>query len=1121
MAKSRNLAPALLAGLLAVALGLVAWLALGESPASEVDASTASDKPDVAGSLERDAPAVKLELDDRNASSGTRLNQVATRDESRAAVSDAAPLELKDAVWVEGSVRIPSETPLDEELEVVADGKKFPTLGHHRVRVGNDGRFRVAFSKDTQLGWLRLEGRYCFLESPLKVKPSDTPAQIVLEPTLGGCIAGVLTPPAGASDVRAVLAKARVVASSRSMEDGSTSRTASVGEDLRYELRGVPTHRTQHVEFDVLQWTPFERDGVSVEPGKVLQLDLACALGARVSGRVVDSVGAPIVNAHLSFLRGQNTKGRFGEYLRRAQSDKQGEFSIAGLRPGHLRVVVTGDGFLERELELGELVDADAREGVEIVLDSGRFVRGVVKWNSGELAAGAWVRIEEPRDPTANEIVMLSEPKLHRVDEQGRFELTGLGAGPYKLVATAPEGLRPELGADGKPVKKSKLSGPKWRAQATNVASGAELELVLTPGLSLVGAVVDELGAPITKFAVHAREARESRYEMGGGSDMWSRFEAEDGRFSLEGFAPGAWTVHATAKGFTDSDAAPVQIPHSGAPLVLALARVASVSGVVVDEDGKPIEKASVQAEWERGSRGRIIDSSAAASTNSKGEFKLRDAPAGPVTLQVRHARFAENKSTQLSLAPGAEHKGVRIVLVSGGTIRGRIHESLLVADAGWFVNMSAEGGAGWRHDQAGTDGVFRFDRVAPGKYQIHASLNRQSASTDGASSASVSSVQSLSSSVTVESGVEVEVVLGSPTGATIEVRGRVTLGGEPVADARVHAHRQGSFLSSATGADGTYAFVLEAHDGYTISASLPEGGVSQHLRVDLADGAPSSLDFEFASGRIAGRVVDAAGEPVASAWIQANLVRAAAPSTGATSAHLQSPPGGRFEFVGLAAGEYNLSVSSASFGSDAAKSFGAVVVEGIVVNEQEANDELVIRVEPPAVLNCRVRASDGSPAAGATLQTIQVPSAPAGGNFRAWQTDGAGREHIAGLSSGEYWVIARLDEQVGISASSARVRSGESREVEIELRRGGKLALTVQDAEDKPAKGRVSVVDSRGVDWTSSSSWSGTGARTFGPLPAGVYEVSASGKDLVSAVQRVNVTAGETLSVSLKLQGQ
>ncbi len=1120
MAKSRNLAPALLGGLLAVALGLVAWLALSESPAREIDAHTESDAPRAAASLEREAPAVKLELDERDAPSPALQNDVAARDGSRAAVSDAAQLELKDALWVEGTVRIPPETPLDEELEVVADGKKFPTLGQHRARVGGDGRFRVAFSKDTKFGWLRLEGRYCFLASPWKWKSSDAVAEVVLEPTLGACITGAITPPAGASDVREVLAKTRVVSSSWSMEDGQSSRTASVGEDLRYELRGVPTHRAQQIEFDALQWTPFTRDAVSVAPGKVLQLDIACELGARVSGRVVDGAGAPVVNAQLMFKRGQGAKGASFDFLRHATSNKQGEFSTAGLRPGTLHVVVTRDGFLERELELGELVDGQVREGFEIVLDSGRFVRGVVKWNSGEPATGAWVRVEEPRSETSEEVLVFGEPNSHRVDENGRFEITGLGAGPYKVLASAPEGSRPELGPDGKPLKKSKLSGPKWRAEAANVASGAELELVLTPGLSIAGAVVDELGAPIKKFTVRAREARESAFDVDRGADVWSRFEAEDGRFSLEGLGPGAWSLHASAKGFTESDAAPVQIPHSGAPVVLALARVASVSGVVVDEAGKPVEKASVRAEWERGGRNGNIDS-ATASTNSKGEFKLRDAPAGPVTLQVRHALFADAKSAPLSLAPGGNLEGVRVVLVAGGTIRGRIHESLLVADAGWFVNMSSESGAGWQHEQAGADGVFKFERVAPGKHRIHANLNRQSAPAGAASSVSSTSVSSLSSTVTVESGVEVEVVLGSPGGAPTEVRGRVTLAGEPVEGAHVNAHRQGLMLSSSTGADGTFTLLLEAQNGYSISASLPKGGVSQHRRVDLADGAPSSVDFEFASGRIVGRVVDSAGEPVGNAWIQANLTRAAeATSARATSAHLQPPPDGRFEFVGLSAGEYSVSVTSASFGSDAVKSFGTVVVEGVVVNDREAEDELVIRVEPSAVLNCRVRTSDGSPAAGATLQTISVPSAPSGANYRMWQTDGAGRELIGGLASGEYWVIARLDEQVGLSSSSARVRSGESRDVEIELRRGGKLELTVQDAEGKPSKGSVHVVDSRGVDWTSSNSAIGTSARTIGPLPVGVYQVSAAGKDVVSAVQRVNVTAGETLSLSLKLQG-
>jgi hypothetical protein len=86
-----------------------------------------------------------------------------------ASLREAAPTArdawLASAHWVEGRVVFPPRTPPDEELFVAAEGS---SVEEHRVAVGADGSFRVAFDVDTRVGSLRLDGRYLWLrEEPI------------------------------------------------------------------------------------------------------------------------------------------------------------------------------------------------------------------------------------------------------------------------------------------------------------------------------------------------------------------------------------------------------------------------------------------------------------------------------------------------------------------------------------------------------------------------------------------------------------------------------------------------------------------------------------------------------------------------------------------------------------------------------------------------------------------------------------------------------------------------------------------------------------------------------------------------------------------------------------------
>ena len=108
-------------------------------------------------------------------------------------------MDLRGAIWIEGRVEFPPNTPADEVLHVVARGKKFKGKeedpARHRARVEPSGRFRVAFAKGTRRGRLGLEGKYLYLEGTEKLELRKLPDSILLQPKLGGCFEITVIPP--------------------------------------------------------------------------------------------------------------------------------------------------------------------------------------------------------------------------------------------------------------------------------------------------------------------------------------------------------------------------------------------------------------------------------------------------------------------------------------------------------------------------------------------------------------------------------------------------------------------------------------------------------------------------------------------------------------------------------------------------------------------------------------------------------------------------------------------------------------------------------------------------------------------------------------------------------------
>jgi uncharacterized GH25 family protein len=1105
-----------LAVLAVSAVAVVAWLALRSDVTTDNSqaAATPSSTAQASTAVEVPPQPVEAPREEQPTPPSDPTSELASQ---RAEVSAAAEGELAEALWVEGVVQLPAGVPLDEELEVVADGKKFQHLetpgGMHRAKVGADGRFRVAFSKSTKNGTLRLDARYCYLDEAYKLKLAKLPASIVLEARLGGRIVGQLMPPPGASDVAAVLEKASFHATSQSSTGMPHAVKAEIDERSRYELCGLVSELEHQVSFRSDTWAPFTARKLTVKPGETRQLDITLVLGAIVSGRVLDEQGAPVRGARVEFrsLQLDETSWFHNRY---GTSDAQGAYRVTGILPGEWKVAIECAGYRSLEREFGALKDAERREGVEFTLSSGNFVSGVVRWESGEPAERATVLVALAAGAPTSDEQLDDKPK--RVDADGRFRISGLPAGPYDVTASAPEGSRPQpAGAE----KRSKLGGPKWIAEAKSVNAGSELELVLRPGLALRGRVVDERDQPVTRFTVRADSRRDNGMVWRSDWELTQKFESEDGSFALEGVREGDWVLTVNAKGFATPDEQRVKAPQSDAEaLVVRLSRFARVRGVVVDSAGKPVAGATLEVQSESSGQRVVFQRGEQDATDDEGRFELDDVTPGASKLTAKHAQHAPSLPFELRLTPGEELADVRLVLPIGGSVVGRIHQSHLAPDVVWAVSLHASGRMS-QNLETQADGSFVVERLTPGGYTLTA-YTRPKTPRNASVEEQTRDTRHLRGSVEVRAGETSEVTLGAPSGAPIPLSGRVTLGGRPVVGASIYASRSEFTSQAVSDANGNYKCDLDGPGKYLLYASL-QSGVSLNVRIEVTSDAALTQNFAFEGTLLAGVVQFEDGKPVANAYVTVELERAAIEGQGgAARAGAQLKDDGRFEFEGLAPGVYSLSVRDLTGLSTVAR-FGTTHVGDIALQAGARRDDLVIRVAPDAVLECRVSSSSGAPAPGARLKLFD----PSGGNYGSWSqetTDGVGIARVGGLAAGEVRVMARSAGEAGLSAATT-VRAGATVQAAVQLRLSGSIAITRVDEQGKPAGGSMAIIDESGFDWgRGASEWKVEGdVWTASPLPAGRYRVSGSNKTSASGESVVSVAAGETASVTLEFKAR
>lgn len=934
---------------------------------------------------------------------------------------------------------------------------------------------------------------------------------------------------------------------------GSVGREGLCDAEGRFEIRGVKAVKGLTLSGAPKHLAAFKLRLDDLRPGLVKDVSIALERGANLAGLVLDGSGAGVAGAKLEVRADAVMFGMGGRLLRETTSLADGSFSLEAVAAGKARIDVTAKGFLETKTDI-ELIDGVPSNELVLRLDGGNVVAGKVTWTDGSAASAIDVKVSF--DPAhlmgaAAFNAMRGGGGGGLTNELGEFSISGLGKGPFVVAAS------------GRPAKTEGESGETlWTAQRAGVKPGTlDVLLALAPPSDVAGRVIDDLGAPVTQCQVSIEESSSNPWIPGDGPDD-IHVENVEGTFTAESLAPGSYTAKAHFEDGPRSAPVSFNVPRAAAdgPLVITLARPATVSGRVLMPDGSPAANARVQQQLGLLDlqRGSTPGNEPNCTTDAEGNFSTTALPIGALSLKATKSDCAPSESVALKLEAAGSVSGVVLQLRKGGTITGEAFgkDGKPKSDATILAQMPLlEHGQLWAKTDA--NGKFEYTHVAPGQWQVimiaidpAADVRPAAEGEDEGAKAMASMMDQMKIAMAdVKEGGSVHVQLGAPAKNAVHVRGRVTSNGRGVGSVLVSflstdgtkpgesspTNAMGSIKMKSSDQEGRFEVDLDHSGSYLISVQKLDMKTGAQQSVEFSrvipDGPDYSLELELPMASISGRVSNSDGEALPGARMTLNID---GPVQGGTLAGGRYSEGhadenGDFNFDWLAPGSYTVAAGGLSVAGMLSNEEpkGRQVRDGIRVGEGERVAGVDFRLSSGCVLTGKVLDSDGKPVGEAGIFVRDEQGRPVD-RISMTTSDSSGGFRQRGLSAGRYSVSARTTTQVS-SEVSVVLRDGTPGEVEVRLALGTMLIVVVNDKDNQPVQVSLSVTDDRGRQVNgvfslsdmmrafSDGSFNAKETR-IGPLAQGKYQVTAIAADGTKLARSVTLIGQSQRKITLEL---
>jgi len=364
-------------------------------------------------------------------------------------------------------------------------------------------------------------------------------------------------------------------------------------------------------------------------------------------------------------------------------------------------------------------MDFSGNEGILVNVSGGRDVSGIEIIVEEES--------EEPIEPITGTVVDRNGDPVVGIEVAG-FDIADF---PDETVETDASGRfsLEILPAFGNSVT-LEAKGDAGYKRLTGVRPGTEVRLKLGPAARVAGIVVNERGDPIADCTVALESDKKGFMDFmpfGGGDDGTTT--DEEGRFEIANIKPGTYVVSAESRTQGTGKSRSIQIDEGKTVdgIRVTLEPGARLSGRVFDPDRRPLARAQVNLTPEDGGGlgamaammpDEFIASSAAATTNDRGEYTVPDVPPGNYTVTATHADFAKASQAGISMTSGDHVRGIDLTLAIGGGASG-VYTVDGQPKGGVMIQLIGAGGT----KMLTTDSEGRFDvtGLPAGKYMVMA----------------------------------------------------------------------------------------------------------------------------------------------------------------------------------------------------------------------------------------------------------------------------------------------------------------------------------------------------------------------------------------------------------------
>lgn len=471
------------------------------------------------------------------------------------------------------------------------------------------------------------------------------------------------------------------------------------------------------------------REGIFLEPGARIDVDLVLAPGRELRGVVFDADGdAPLAGVEVLV-----TEDALSFAPRAVRTNAAGEFAVDGLRDRPHAVSVRADGFVavigQSERPGGEVVRIGLRRAATIsgtVVDArGNPVRGAQVEISGTTDSGVRAMLSGGALAFQSALFAAQLAGPRPLQQNGELGVTSGGVPPIPLVPSvsgAPTAAVGDFttGFGTDPEGRFRITGvPPGRIRLTArhlayapaetptrvVTAGAVLDdvrIVLPDGGVIDGRVVDARGYPVPMV----------RVELTGENEPYPRglLAGSDGAFEFRGVL-GALTVTAYPVG---QPASRVRVDiEAGQTLSVSVpleANMVRLFGRVLDSREFPVGFAEVRVKSLR-TRSPMTQTT---ESEEDGTFSFDALPEPPYQIEVDHPDYA---ITRLARVASVDRE-ISVRLVEGVLTHGSVHDSVSGAPvAGARVHLVSADNV--FDAESNVDGAFDLLRVPAGDYTL------------------------------------------------------------------------------------------------------------------------------------------------------------------------------------------------------------------------------------------------------------------------------------------------------------------------------------------------------------------------------------------------------------------